>query len=465
MATMISLLLSLAAARIVRATSKTFQRAISKDPLAIVLFSSGKRCPVCKKIAGVLDQISGAYVDAISMIVVDADMSADLLAPARVEFVPTILLYRQGQQRMRYYGGLSAEALTEFCESVVNDELVTLADSFSVFEFQHRAPANLILSDPTFTERADALVHSFGGALHVGILEDQRLREALNLSAAFFSRPCDLFSADLANITWRTIQDLLAPEYEHIGADDLAGLTQTPETILVLLDEQDPGMVFEAIHFFRAVRDDFKSNVSFQYCDFFTCQTVARQVQARAFTAPLYVRHLKQGPRQRLDPYPHVRPTVSDLVAWAKFQIMGVAQPQAPNAAAVPWITARDFLPVVLDPTRDVVLLVGAPQMELYDACLAMFEGLIRVFDGVPGIAFFQFNPLTEHVRGLGIPKSRNPQISIWPASRNQAGSAFPASAGFELVYENVLKLIALKPTARQLAAMAERVAKLRKEW
>jgi hypothetical protein len=186
-----------------------------------------------------------------------------------------------------------------------------------------------------------------------------------------------------------------------------------------------------------------------------------RQLQPVTFQAPIYVRHSKQGSRQRLDPYQRFQPTLAELVTWAKFQIMGIPPPEAPHSRSVSRITAHEFIPVVLDPKRDVILLVAAPRMQLYDVSVEKFKKLIEVFDGIPDVAFFEFNPLTEHVKGLEMPKSDNPQLSIWPASTEQRGAAFAAFLDLPIMFDNLLKLIALKPTSQQRTLMSTRVAKI----
>jgi hypothetical protein len=53
--------------------------------------------------------------------------------------------------------------------------------------------------------------------------------------------------------------------------------------------------------------------------------------------------------------------------------------------------------------------------MQLYDESCENFRKLINIFESIPQIIFYEFNPLTEHVKGLKMPKSENPQLPIWP--------------------------------------------------
>jgi hypothetical protein len=398
------------------------------------------------------------------MVIIDADASPELLKTADVSFAPTIFIYRQGKRIMRYSGDWSPGALSELCKMITNDDLHTLTDSFSVFEFQHRNPANIILSSPEFVKKADGLLHTFGGVLQIGVVEDDRLPKALGLPGAALSRPIDSFTINLTDVEESTIRSYLAPRYEHIHCTELFGLTETVNTFLALVKEDDPLMVFDSVSRFEALREVFGANMSFQYCDFFKCQALVNQFKPISLIWPLYVLHCKQGFQQRVEVYPRFDSTVADIVNWAKFQILGIAPPDAGTGPAIPRITAHEFIPVVLDPKRDVVLLVASPRMQLYDVSAENFRRLMKIFEDVSEVAFFEFNPLTEHVKGLEMPKSENPQLSIWPASPEQHGAAFQAHLDIGIIFKNLLQLIKTKPSQEKLAKMEDKLAKLRNE-
>jgi hypothetical protein len=395
------------------------------------------------------------------MIVVDAESSPELLKPADVTFAPTILIYRQGKQRMRYYGDWSTSAFTELCHSIADDDLYTLTDSFSVFEFQNRKPANIILSS-NFVSKADGLLHKFGGILHVGIVENETLSQIIGLPGALLSRPEEFYSINLTDVEEDTIQRQLLQRIQHIGTNEGFALTDTVDTIVTIVNEDDPVMIYEAVSRLNSLREVLGSNVSYQYCDFFKCHGVVAQLKPITLMSPLYVHHTKQGQRQRIDPYPRIDPTTADIVKWAKFQILGISPPDEPRVLAIPKITAHSFIPVVLDPKRDVVLLVAAPRMQMYDVSVDRFRKLIQIFEGIPEVGFFEFNPITEHVKGLEMPKSDNPQLSIWPATTEQRGSAFAAFVDLELIFENLVRLLETKFSEDQIAEMTQKVAELK---
>jgi hypothetical protein len=411
-----------------------------------------------------MDTLSSQFAEAIGMVLVDAEVSPDIFSQHQIAFAPTIALFRHGKLRLRYFGEWTIGGLTEFCESVTDYDLVPLNDSFSVFEFQRRGPSNIVLSSPPFIAKADALLHKFGGVVQVAILENRQLKETLGMADAVFTRPGDFYTASLNDVDEDTLEALLQSKFQHIYTGDLFGVTPTADTIAALIDERDPLMVYDVVSRFTALRDVFAGNVSFQICDFFKCPNVVQQIKLIGFASPLYIHHAKQGGRFRLDPLQRMFATADEVVNWAKFQILGVSPPPEPHAVVIPRLMAHEFIQLVLDPKKEVVLFVAAPRMPLYEESAESVKKLMKVFEGTPEVRFYEFNPITEHVKGLEMPKSDKPQLSIWPASKEPNGSAFAAYLDVGVIFENLLKLFVTKFSEEKLAALSKRFQEVSQE-
>jgi thiol-disulfide isomerase/thioredoxin len=436
--------------RVVRATTKTFHKAVSKKSQTLVLFSSTK-CAACKRLSTTMDSLSRRFLNMVGMVTVDVDNNPDLVKTYDVSLAPTIALFRPGKPRLRYYGEWTEPALIDFCESVSHDEIVVLNDSFSLVEFRYRPPAN----------QPDGLLHKFGGIVHVGIVENPQLKAALNLSSAIYTRLGDFYTSNLTSVDEDTIEHLLQSRFHHIHSGEYFGVGPASETIAALIDERDSLMVYDVITRFRAIRDVFGNNVNFQLCNFFKCANIVDQLKLVSFMCPLYVRHSKQGGRYKIEPYPRMNPTVDDIVNWAKFQIMGIALPQEPHTTNIPRVLAPDFISLVLDSTKDIILFVASPRMPQYEESAEIFKQLMSVLEDVPEVKFYKFNPITEHVKGLKMPKSDKPQLSIWPATSEPRGSAFHACLDINVVFENLVKLVETEFSEAKLAELAERLGQL----
>ena len=80
--------------------------------------------------------------------------------------------------------------------------------------------------------------------------------------------------------------------------------------------------------------------------------------------------------------------------------------------------------------------------MKLYHQSREQFKKIMKVFGLIKGVKFYEFNPVIQHVMGLQIPKSENPQISVWPAQEEPNGGTLPANVKIELIIENVLPIL-----------------------
>jgi hypothetical protein len=450
--------LSLVRSKVVRATAASFTKAVSRSPIALVAFSR-KNVGAGKRISGIFDSLSANYAHVIEMILVDLDTDSDLLFSSGVEFGPTIAVFVRGKFRALYTGDWAPGPLTEYCNILANDEIVELTDSFSVFEFQHKPPLNLMITDESLLPAAQKLQPLFAGLLRVAVLKNSEI--ALNYSGAILTNPFELHTENLNTLNESLIQNALTTKVQHVSSAELIGMTGTYETIVALVDERDPLMIFETMVRFRAISEAFGKRVSFQVIDFFNSLPLIQQYRINSFDTPLYLRHSKTGNRYVLEPYLKFGPSGADLVKWLSDQIAGVTPAPEKPVQGVPRLNAYNFIPSVLDAKLDVILLVAAPRMPHYETAVETLRVLIELFKPIPQVKCYEFNPLTEHVTGLELPKSEEPQFSIWPASAEPNGRAFSAQVDLKFTIGAILQIIKTPITEEQQRVMQEKVNEL----
>lgn len=87
-----------------------FLKIISSEPLVLVDFYA-TWCQPCKMMHPVLEQLKKDMGDKIRILKVDVDKSQALAAQYRIQSVPTLMLFRNGQQAWRQSGAMPLAAL------------------------------------------------------------------------------------------------------------------------------------------------------------------------------------------------------------------------------------------------------------------------------------------------------------------------------------------------------------------
>ena len=89
---------------------ESFNDVISSDKLVLVDFFA-TWCQPCKMMHPVLENIKQQLGDSIRIIKVDVDKYQQTAAQYRVQSVPTLMLFRNGQNLWRQSGAMSASNL------------------------------------------------------------------------------------------------------------------------------------------------------------------------------------------------------------------------------------------------------------------------------------------------------------------------------------------------------------------
>ena len=88
----------------------SFTDIIQQNPLVLVDFSA-TWCGPCQMLAPILKDLKTHYGEALSIIKIDVDKNNALASSYRVQGVPTLILFRDGQQVWRQSGVLTVQQL------------------------------------------------------------------------------------------------------------------------------------------------------------------------------------------------------------------------------------------------------------------------------------------------------------------------------------------------------------------
>lgn len=94
----------------------TFNDIIKKQKLVLVDFSA-TWCGPCQTLAPILKELKDHYGDGLAIVKIDVDKNNGLASSYRVQGVPTMILFRDGQQVWRQSGVLMLPQLIQTVDS------------------------------------------------------------------------------------------------------------------------------------------------------------------------------------------------------------------------------------------------------------------------------------------------------------------------------------------------------------
>jgi thioredoxin 1 len=96
-----------------------FSELVSSDTPTLVDFSA-EWCGPCRMLAPVLKQLKASMGDRVRILKIDIDRNAQLAAHFRVQSVPTLMIFRNGEMLWRQSGVMNAKQLEHAIDSVAS---------------------------------------------------------------------------------------------------------------------------------------------------------------------------------------------------------------------------------------------------------------------------------------------------------------------------------------------------------
>ena len=104
---------------ITHVTDASFEADVLKSGEAVLVDYWAEWCGPCKMIAPVLEEISTTYAGKVKIAKMDVDANQEVPAKYGIRGIPTLILFKNGQEVAKKVGAMSKSQLTAFLDSHV----------------------------------------------------------------------------------------------------------------------------------------------------------------------------------------------------------------------------------------------------------------------------------------------------------------------------------------------------------
>jgi len=106
----------------VEVTDSTFDEIVLKSEKPVLTDFWAVWCAPCKMIAPVLEEIAREYKDQLTIAKLDVDHNPNMAIRYGVHSIPTLILFKNGQEQVRLIGAMSKERLMSQIRPYLNEE-------------------------------------------------------------------------------------------------------------------------------------------------------------------------------------------------------------------------------------------------------------------------------------------------------------------------------------------------------
>lgn len=98
-------------------TSENFASEVLDSPIPVVVDFFATWCGPCRMLSPVLETASEHYSDKVKFVKIDVDASADIAKDYSVMSIPTLILFKNGEECAKTVGALGGDELEEWIDS------------------------------------------------------------------------------------------------------------------------------------------------------------------------------------------------------------------------------------------------------------------------------------------------------------------------------------------------------------
>lgn len=97
--------------------SKNFTEEVLNSPIPVLVDFFATWCGPCRMLTPVLESVSEDYEDKVKFVKLDVDEAADIAKDYSVMSIPTLILFKNGEEAAKTVGAMGAEELEEWIDA------------------------------------------------------------------------------------------------------------------------------------------------------------------------------------------------------------------------------------------------------------------------------------------------------------------------------------------------------------
>lgn len=96
--------------------SEDFTQEVLNSPIPVLVDFFATWCGPCKMLAPVLEAVSESYEGKVKFVKIDVDESADIARDFSIMSIPTLIIFKNGEETGKTVGAPGAEELVEWID-------------------------------------------------------------------------------------------------------------------------------------------------------------------------------------------------------------------------------------------------------------------------------------------------------------------------------------------------------------